>query len=81
MLRGGAFKPRTSPYDFQGLGADGIHMLIQAGKAAGMPIITEIMNASQLDLFEEVDIIQVGARNMQNFYMLKEAGKTKLPVL
>ncbi len=81
VLRGGAFKPRTSPYDFQGLGADGIRMLVQAGKVTGMPIITEIMNASQLDLFEEVDVIQVGARNMQNFDLLRELGRCGKPIL
>ena len=81
MLRGGAFKPRTSPYDFQGLKNSGIELLLEAKKATGMPIITEIMNAVHLPLFEEVDIIQVGARNMQNFELLKELGKTKKPIL
>ena len=81
LLRGGAFKPRTSPYDFQGLRADGIEMLLEAKKVTGMPIVTEIMNANHLDLFEEVDLIQVGARNMQNFDLLKELGRTKKPVL
>ena len=65
MLRGGAFKPRTSPYDFQGLKADGIEILLKAKKQTGLPIVTEIMNANHLPLFEEVDVIQVGARNMQ----------------
>ncbi|MBQ8912015.1 MAG: 3-deoxy-7-phosphoheptulonate synthase, partial [Clostridia bacterium] len=67
ILRGGAFKPRTSPYDFQGLKAEGIELLLEAKKETGLPIITEIMNANHLPLFEEVDVIQVGARNMQNF--------------
>ena len=81
ILRGGAFKPRTSPYAFQGLKDTGIKMLLEAKKATGMPIITEIMNTRSLDLFEEVDIIQVGARNMQNFDLLQELGKTKKPIL
>ncbi len=81
ILRGGAFKPRTSPYDFQGLKNSGIELLLEAKKATGMPIITEIMNAVHLPLFEDVDIIQVGARNMQNFELLKELGKTKKPIL
>ncbi len=80
-LRGGAFKPRTSPYDFQGLRADGLKLLIEAKKETGLPIVTEIMNADHLPLFEDVDVIQVGARNMQNFEMLKELGKTKKPIL
>ena len=81
LLRGGAFKPRTSPYDFQGLKADGIELLLKAKKETGMPIVTEIMNANHLPLFENVDLIQVGARNMQNFELLKELGKTKKPIL
>ncbi len=81
LLRGGAFKPRTSPYDFQGLRADGIELLLEAKKATGMPIVTEIMNANHLPLFENVDVIQVGARNMQNFELLKELGKTDKPIL
>ena len=81
MLRGGAFKPRTSPYDFQGLRADGIELLLEAKKETGLPIVTEIMNANHLPLFEEVDVIQVGARNMQNFELLKELGKTQKPIL
>ncbi len=81
FLRGGAFKPRTSPYDFQGLGAEGIRLLLQAKKATGLPIVTEIMNINALDLFAEVDVIQVGARNMQNFDLLKELGKTDKPIL
>lgn len=81
MLRGGAFKPRTSPYDFQGMRAEGIELLLEAKKATGLPIVTEIMNANHLPLFEEVDVIQVGARNMQNFELLKELGKTNKPVL
>jgi len=81
LLRGGAFKPRTSPYDFQGLKADGIELLEEARAKTGMPIVTEIMNANHLPLFENVDLIQVGARNMQNFELLKELGKTKKPIL
>jgi len=81
ILRGGAFKPRTSPYAFQGLKNEGIRLLLEAKKATGLPIITEIMNIRTLDLFEEVDIIQVGARNMQNFDLLQELGKTSKPVL
>ena len=81
ILRGGAFKPRTSPYAFQGLGGEGIRLLLKAKEATGLPIITEIMNISTLELFEDVDIIQVGARNMQNFDLLKELGKTQKPIL
>ncbi len=81
MLRGGAFKPRTSPYAFQGLRAEGIELLTQAKKATGMPIVTEIMSAEHLPLFDDVDVIQVGARNMQNFELLKELGKTNKPIL
>lgn len=81
ILRGGAFKPRTSPYAFQGLKDEGIRLLLEAKKATGLPIITEIMNIRSLDLFEDVDIIQVGARNMQNFDLLQELGKTKKPIL
>ena len=81
ILRGGAFKPRTSPYDFQGLGAEGLALLRQAKQATGLPIITEIMNQDQLPLFEDVDVIQVGARNMQNFDLLKELGHIRKPVL
>ena len=81
ILRGGAFKPRTSPYAFQGLKDAGIKMLLEAKQETGLPIITEIMNIRALDLFEDVDIIQVGARNMQNFDLLQELGKTKKPIL
>ena len=81
LLRGGAFKPRTSPYDFQGLRAEGLEMLLEAKARTGMPIVTEIMNAVHLPLFEQVDVIQVGARNMQNFELLKELGKLKKPIL
>ena len=81
ILRGGAFKPRTSPYAFQGLKEEGLRLLLEAKKATGLPIITEIMNIRALDLFEDVDIIQVGARNMQNFDLLQELGKTRKPVL
>lgn len=81
LLRGGAFKPRTSPYDFQGMKAEGIELLLEAKKDTGMPIVTEIMNEKHLPLFEEVDVIQVGARNMQNFELLKALGRTSKPVL
>lgn len=81
MLRGGAFKPRTSPYSFQGLGGKGINILLEAKKYYHIPIVTELMDISDLDLFEDVDLIQVGARNMQNFRLLKELGKSKKPVL
>lgn len=80
-LRGGAFKPRTSPYAFQGMGNDGIRLLQEAKEATGLPIVTEIMNANHLPLFEDVDVIQVGARNMQNFELLKELGHTRKPIL
>ena len=81
ILRGGAFKPRTSPYAFQGMKDAGIKLLLEARREVGLPIVTEIMNISTLDLFADVDIIQVGARNMQNFDLLKELGKTNKPVL
>ena len=81
LLRGGAFKPRTSPYDFQGLKAEGIRLLLEAKKVTGLPIVTEIMNANYLDLFADVDVIQVGARNMQNFELLKALGHTDKPIL
>lgn len=81
ILRGGAFKPRTSPYAFQGLKGEGIKLLLKAKEATGLPIITELMNINDLDLFADVDIIQIGARNMQNFDLLKEIGKSKTPIL
>ena len=81
ILRGGAFKPRTSPYAFQGLKGEGIALLLKAKQATGLPIITELMNINDLPLFADVDIIQIGAQNMQNFDLLKEIGKTKKPVL
>lgn len=82
ILRGGAFKPRTSPYSFQGLGKKGLEYLSEVSKITGLPIVTEVMNASQLELVAQYsDIIQIGARNMQNFDLLKEAGKSKKPVL
>ncbi|MCX7714824.1 MAG: 3-deoxy-7-phosphoheptulonate synthase [Clostridia bacterium] len=81
FLRGGAFKPRTSPYAFQGLHADGLKLLLEAKKETGLPIVTEIMNQTHLDLFSDVDIIQVGARNMQNFELLKELGRCDKPIL
>ena len=81
ILRGGAFKPRTSPYAFQGLGAEGLEILKAAKREIGMPIVSEIMDISKLPLFEDVDIIQVGARNMQNFELLKELGRTRKPIL
>ena len=81
MLRGGAFKPRTSPYAFQGLRAEGLELLLKAKKETGMPIVTEIMDLSHIDLFADVDLIQVGARNMQNFELLKELGHSDKPIL
>ncbi len=81
LLRGGAFKPRTSPYSFQGLKAEGIQLLLEAKRNTGLPIVSEIMNISHLPLFEDVDVIQVGARNMQNFDLLKELGMTRKPIL
>lgn len=81
LLRGGAFKPRTSPYAFQGLHADGIKFLLAAKKETGLPIVSEIMSLSHIDLFNDVDVIQVGARNMQNFELLKELGHSKKPIL
>ena len=81
LLRGGAFKPRTSPYAFQGLRGEGIELLLEAKKITGMPIVSEIMNADHIGLFEPVDVIQVGARNMQNFELLKELGMLRKPVL
>ena len=81
ILRGGAFKPRTSPYAFQGLGAQGIQMLVEAKRETGLPIITEVMSVNQLPLFEEVDILQIGARNMQNYDLLREVGRLQKPVL
>jgi len=82
MLRGGAFKPRTSPYSFQGMGADGIRLLLTAKKESGLPIVTELMEFKDIDLFNDVDVIQIGARNMQNFNLLKEVGAyTKKPIL
>ena len=81
ILRGGAFKPRTSPYAFQGMQGKGIELLLQARAETGLPIVTEIMNISTLELFADIDIIQVGARNMQNFDLLKELGKTDKPIL
>ena len=81
FLRGGAFKPRTSPYAFQGMGAEGIRLLLKAKQATGLPIVTELMNINTLELFNDVDVIQIGARNMQNFDLLKEVGRTKKPIL
>ena len=81
LLRGGAFKPRTSPYSFQGMRDEGIKLLLQAGKETGLPVVTEVMDLSQLDLFADVDVIQVGARNMQNFELLKELGRCDKPIL
>ena len=80
-LRGGAFKPRTSPYSFQGLENEGLRLLMEAKKATGLPIVTEIMSESQLDDFADVDVIQVGARNMQNFRLLKALGHSQKPIL
>src|SRR5574344_1844290 len=81
MLRGGAFKPRTSPYDFQGLKEKGIELLLEAKAVTGLPIVTEIMNEEHIPLFADIDVIQVGARNMQNFELLKALGKTNKPIL
>ena len=81
FLRGGAFKPRTSPYAFQGLERNGIKFLLECKREYGIPIVTEIMGISDIPLFEDVDIIQVGARNMQNFRLLKELGHLKQPIL
>lgn len=81
-LRGGAYKPRTSPYSFQGMGLDGLRLLNEARQVTGLPVVTELMSADQLPIFEEcVDVIQIGARNMQNFDLLKKVGKTRKPVL
>lgn len=82
MLRGGAFKPRTSPYSFQGMGVEGLDLLVEAKQATGMPIVTELMSPYYCELFEEkVDLVQIGARNMQNFELLKEVGKMSKPIL
>ena len=81
LLRGGAFKPRTSPYSFQGLHGQGLELLLEAKKATGLPIVTELMSVAHIDLFQDVDVIQIGTRNMQNFELLKEVGKLKTPVL
>lgn len=81
LLRGGAFKPRTSPYSFQGLRDEGLKLLKKAGEESGLPIVTEIMDLSHLPLFDDVDVIQVGARNMQNFELLKELGHINKPIL
>ncbi len=81
FLRGGAFKPRTSPYSFQGMENEGIRLLLEAKRVTGLPIVTEIMGEDQLKDFEQVDILQVGARNMQNFRLLKALGQTKKPIL
>ena len=82
ILRGGAFKPRTSPYSFQGLGEEGLKLLAQAGKETGLAVVTEVMSVNQIDLvYKYTDILQVGARNMQNFVLLKELGKLKKPIL
>ncbi len=81
MLRGGAFKPRTSPYAFQGMRDEGLRLLKKARDMTGLPIVTEIMDSDQLPLFEDIDVIQVGARNMQNFELLKKLGATRKPIL
>lgn len=81
FLRGGAFKPRTSPYSFQGLRENGLGLLLKAKEETGMAVVTEIMNANHIDLFKDVDIVQVGARNMQNFELLKELGRIDKPIL
>lgn len=81
LLRGGAYKPRTSPYTFQGLNKQGLEMLLKAKEFTEMPVVSEILNVSDIDYFRDIDIIQVGARNMQNFSLLKELGKLDKPVL
>lgn len=81
LLRGGAFKPRTSPYDFQGMGSEGLELLRIARQETGLPIVTELMSTTHLELFEDMDLIQIGARNMQNFELLKELGHCKKPIL
>ena len=82
LMRGGAFKPRTSPYSFQGMGTDGLELLVRAKQASGLPIVTELMSPKYCELFEEkVDLVQIGARNMQNFDLLKEVGKMSKPIL
>ena len=81
ILRGGAFKPRTSPYSFQGMGEEGIRLLMEAKKETGLPVVTELMDIGHLDLFRDVDIIQIGARNMQNFELLKEMVRVDKPIL
>jgi 3-deoxy-7-phosphoheptulonate synthase len=81
LLRGGAFKPRTSPYSFQGLGTDGIKLLLEAKRETGLPVVTELMSIDQLDSFDDVDVVQIGARNMQNFTLLKELGHCRKPIL
>ena len=81
MLRGGAFKPRTSPYSFQGMRAEGLELLLEAKKETGMPIVSELMSLAHFDLFEDVDVIQIGARNMQNFELLKELGHCNKTIL
>ena len=81
MLRGGAFKPRTSPYSFQGLGKTGIDMLVRAGKLAGLPVVSEVTGTDELDFFADVDILQIGARNMQNYELLRAVGRCDKPVI
>lgn len=81
LLRGGAFKPRTSPYDFSGLGAEGLRLLIAAGHETGLPVVSELMSAAQLDAFADVDVIQIGARNMQNYDLLRALGRSEKPML
>jgi len=81
LLRGGAFKPRTSPYAFKGLQEEGLRLLLLAKRETGLPIVTEVMNQTQLPLFDEIDVIQIGARNMQNFDLLREVGRFNKPVL
>jgi 3-deoxy-7-phosphoheptulonate synthase len=81
FLRGGAFKPRSSPYSFQGLGSGGLDLLVEAKKATGLPLVSELMDIHHIEVFDEVDIIQVGARNMQNFTLLRELGKLRKPIL
>lgn len=82
MLRGGAYKPRTSPYDFQGLGVDGLKLLREAGELAGLPVVTEVMSEDDVEIVcEHADMLQIGARNMQNFALLRKVARTKKPIL
>lgn len=81
LLRGGAYKPRTSPYTFRGLGPEGLEYLLEAGERTGLPVVSEIMDAAELPLFKDIDLIQVGAKNMQNYSLLEALGKIEIPIL